>query len=188
MIQQFYRVVIENDRYKYVKMLRLFILFINVAALALVSYMEKDAFSFVWPLLILLSMFLIWSEKKLKKYKVFKLTNFTATGFIWAITGWLFTFHWWIALVVTIVAVLQFLVKNKYEVRFYPHEIYIQSFHKKIFHWLELQNVVLKDGMLTIDFKNNRIFQSEILAEESNVRNETEFNEFCRLQLTIIYN
>ena len=48
--------------------------------------------------------------------------------------------------------------------------------------WNELNNVILKDGLLTIDFKNNRLFQHIILNSDEDI-NEKEFNEFCRQQL-----
>ena len=40
-------------------------------------------------------------------------------------------------------------------------------------------NVILKDNILTIDFKNNKLIQVEI---ENNI-NEIQFNEFARQQL-----
>ena len=52
---------------------------------------------------------------------------------------------------------------------------------KKI-SWNELNNVVLKDGMLTLDFVNNHIFQVEIMETV----NEKEFNDFCREQLKAV--
>lgn len=48
--------------------------------------------------------------------------------------------------------------------------------------WNELNNVVLKDGLLTIDFKNNKIIQAEIT--ETQPVNEPEFNRFCNARLT----
>lgn len=58
--------------------------------------------------------------------------------------------------------------------------ILYNSFPKKTFDWKSLNNVVLKDGMLTIDFKNNRIIQH--LIEEKHI-DETAFNQFCVQQL-----
>jgi len=56
------------------------------------------------------------------------------------------------------------------------------SFPKRIILWNELQNIVLKDGILTIDFRNNKLIQQD-LDEEVTV-NEKEFNEFCKQQLS----
>ena len=43
-------------------------------------------------------------------------------------------------------------------------------------------NVVLKDGILTLDFKSNKIFQSELKENETPV-DEQKFNQFCTEQL-----
>lgn len=70
----------------------------------------------------------------------------------------------------------------KKKITILANETHIQynSFPKKMFSWENLNNVVLKDGMLTIDFKNNRIIQQ--LIEEKHI-DETAFNQFCTHQL-----
>ena len=52
----------------------------------------------------------------------------------------------------------------------------------KSYNWNEFSNVILKDELLTLDFKNNRLIQ---LAVEVNITpvNEIEFNEFCHILL-----
>jgi hypothetical protein len=47
-----------------------------------------------------------------------------------------------------------------------------------IFPWAEMDNVILKDNLLTIDFKSNKIIQVEIVEPARGV-DETEFNLFC---------
>jgi hypothetical protein len=53
------------------------------------------------------------------------------------------------------------------------------SFPKKIFQWTEVEQVVLKDGMLTIDLKNNKLIQFVISSKENNL-DEAQFNEHCK--------
>jgi hypothetical protein len=48
--------------------------------------------------------------------------------------------------------------------------------------WSTLSNVILKDNVLTIDYKNNKLLQQEI-DDSISLINEQEFNDFCRLQL-----
>ena len=55
-------------------------------------------------------------------------------------------------------------------------------FKTVIFPWTEMDNVILKDNLLTIDFKTNKIIQVEIL-ENSRMVDETEFNLFCKEQM-----
>ena len=73
-------------------------------------------------------------------------------------------------------------VKFPEEIAFDENEIVKNSFPKKRFSWSELNNVVLKDGLLTIDFKNNQLIQKEL---ESNTTEalENEFNAYAKLHL-----
>ena len=48
--------------------------------------------------------------------------------------------------------------------------------------WKDISNVIIKDGILTIDFKNNKLFQ-QLIDEKIQSINEKEFNDFCSQQL-----
>ena len=56
------------------------------------------------------------------------------------------------------------------------------SFPRRSIEWNELSNIILKDDLLTIDFKNNKIIQQLVDKTEATV-NEKEFNDFCFKQL-----
>ncbi len=47
-----------------------------------------------------------------------------------------------------------------------------------IYHWQEMDNVILKDRLLTIDFKSNKFIQAEIVIVAEEV-DENTFNLFC---------
>ena len=52
-------------------------------------------------------------------------------------------------------------------------------FKTVVFPWTEMDNVILKDNLLTIDLKSNKIIQVEIM-ENSRMVDETAFNLFCK--------
>ena len=52
----------------------------------------------------------------------------------------------------------------------------------KSYNCSEFSNVILKDELLTLDFKNNRLIQLVVDVNFTPV-NEIEFNEFCRILL-----
>lgn len=54
-----------------------------------------------------------------------------------------------------------------------------QGILKKKYNWDEFSNIIMKDGLLTLDFKNNKIRYYDIDEQV----NETEFNHFCRQRL-----
>jgi len=51
-------------------------------------------------------------------------------------------------------------------------------FKTVLFPWTAMENVMLKDNLVTIDFKTNRIIQVEIV-ESNKMVDEIEFNLFC---------
>ena len=73
-------------------------------------------------------------------------------------------------------------IKFPEEIGFDDEGITINAFSKKYYPWNLITNVVLKDGLLTIDYKDNRLFQKEIEEQVSPVL-ESEFNEFCSSKL-----
>jgi hypothetical protein len=53
--------------------------------------------------------------------------------------------------------------------------------------WSQLSNLILKDGLLTIDFVNNRLVQLPLDGSKNSV-DEFAFNDFCRKQLSVHQN
>lgn len=75
--------------------------------------------------------------------------------------------------------------KSNFEIGFSAQFIMFDNLFKKKYNWSEFNNIVLKDNILTLDFKNNRVYQRETIDEESDC-DEDEFNEWCRQQLARI--
>jgi len=48
--------------------------------------------------------------------------------------------------------------------------------------WNQLNNVILRNDLLTVDFKNNKILQLEVLDNIPGIK-EDEINGFCRSRL-----
>jgi hypothetical protein len=101
-------------------------------------------------------------------------------GFGYAIT----TLTWlkWqlivVGIIVFIVYILYYFATRRFQIQFSASNIVYSSFPKRTINWNELTNVIMKDGILTIDFKDNKLMQNE--TEGDDMINEKEFNEFCR--------
>ncbi len=54
---------------------------------------------------------------------------------------------------------------------------------QRIIEWSQLTNVIKRDDLLTLDFKNNRLMQVQIINGDDVPENE--FNQFCRQQLAV---
>lgn len=79
------------------------------------------------------------------------------------------------------------MIQNK-EIGFSHKEIMIKGFFKKRINWEELNQVIIKDDIITIDFKNNKLIQSETDDEEDDDYEvgDDEFNTFCRNRIGLI--
>lgn len=53
----------------------------------------------------------------------------------------------------------------------------------RLIEWNQLSNVIKKHDLLTIDFKNNKLLQVQVINADH--IDEDEFNEFCQQQLAV---
>src|SRR5258706_2179488 len=105
------------------------------------------------------------------------------TGFVYALICFIW-FKWHLYWIFSANVLFYFLYKSairKFEISFLPDKIIYPSIPKRNILWNELQNVILKDGILTLNFKNDKILQSEITDDD--FVSEKEFNDFCHTQL-----
>ncbi len=110
-------------------------------------------------------------------------------GLLIATIGWVINYRkldgpLWIPVLYFIAVLFEKQVKFPKEIAFDEEGIIINSFPKKSYRWGLFSNVVLKDCILTIDFKNNKLIQKET-QEDTTEQEEKEFNEFCKKQLAI---
>jgi hypothetical protein len=91
----------------------------------------------------------------------------------------------WIAIPVAILALIENAAKAPLEIGFTDAFIMMNHVPKKKYKWSDFNNIVLKDGYLTLDFRNNKLIQQEVLEDEDDDGDEDEFNEFCQKMLTI---
>ncbi len=52
-----------------------------------------------------------------------------------------------------------------------------KTYNNKQYNWDSFNNVVLKDGLLTLDFKNNKVLQLEL--DNAASPDQKHFNNFC---------
>jgi len=80
----------------------------------------------------------------------------------------------------------KYLSKNK-EIGFSEAGIVMSGLFPKQISWSELNNVIIKDDLLTMDFKNNKVFQRYTDDEEDDEYEveSDEFNEYCLGRLKV---
>jgi len=125
-------------------------------------------------LLILVFLWLLTIKKDSKSA-----TNKFRFFFTVIIIGWIVVPFYWAAVINLGLFIIQDITTRSPIVIFFEDRIIYPSFLKKTISWQQLNNVILKDGVLTIDCKNNRVYQNEIISDVD----EAVFNEFCKQQL-----
>ena len=174
-----YEIELKNDKektYFIISCILLFSNFITLIVLTIAADFNKIG-PFILSLLAATAIFLL---------KYFKKSN-EKLLFFWPF--FFFSFAWfvspydWLGYINLLFAVLDTISRKKLTVLFYNDKvIYPSAIPEKIL-WTEINNVILKDGIITIDLKNNKLIQNYLDEKYISV-NETDFNDFCVSKLT----
>jgi len=169
-----FEVVLKNDKARQYDRMALFIVLLNIAIFILTVFYssEKTIRIIAASGAVLAGLLLAAGNGRI--YRPLPLLLITIT---WGLLG-----NWWGACICLALGLLFQVSQRPLAVGVGKEAVLYPSFPKKTIQWSELNNLVLKDGLLTIDFKNNKILQSEIINSPVEL-NEKEFNDFCKEQL-----
>lgn len=144
-------------------------------------FFQNPKFNYVY-LAVIITMVIFWVVSWMKKKKTG--TACFRSGLFVAAIGWLIApqRNIFMAMLYILAGVLEKQVKLPEQIGFSNNEISFKAFPQKTMQWSEINNIIIKDGLLTIDKKNNKIFQKEIEGFIT-VDAEKEFNDFCLRQL-----
>ncbi len=177
-----FELALKNEKVKFYRTISWIIISSNIICLILLSAsgrFEKWGYLFA----AVLTFFSIWVSRYFKIAG--QQSSFYAPFFILILT-WLNTASWWVSVVNLFFLALDTIARRELVVKIFCDKIIYPSWPEKTIKWEELNNLVLKDGLLTIDFKNNKLLQQEIINDENDYGiNEKEFNAFCREMINI---
>ena len=186
-IMEKFELVLKNEKRGLYKRITLFILILNFiffiyGAIATNQQAERKWFIF-GAVVILLSIFISWYRNT--QYSPLT-THHSLYSAIYAavIFSWILLKNYWLALAHLILLLLYLSANRNKIIRFMAAHIFLPGRPGKKIEWKDVTNVVLKDGMLSLDFKNNRLMQAPIL-ENWTREEEQAFNAFCYDQINI---
>lgn len=104
---------------------------------------------------------------------------FITGAIIWATSG-----NYLIAALLFIFSGTGFYANRLLIIHFSTGGITYPSFPEKFFHWEEVSQAILKDGILTIDLKNNQLLQFSLGQQVIQSLDENAFNRFCSGHIT----
>ncbi len=178
-----FTIELKNEKVKSYKKSIIAIIVLNIIfflILAITSEINKIKLFSILLIGLLLSSFAIQYYLQ-KKNNTF---NAVLTSIIFIIFTHLFLQFWWQALAMAIISLFYYYAIRKLQLSISKDGISYPSFPPKNIEWMELNNLILKDHLLTIDFKSNKLVQAEIKSDEKDVViDEKDFNDFCRQQL-----
>ncbi len=177
-----FEITLRNDKVKQYNSMALFIVLLNIAVFILTVFYSADEFTrnsaLTGAVLSLLTLGVgWWMAKKGNADGKLKYLPLMIITIVWAMIG-----NWWAVVLCAMLTFLFATSQRRLQLGVDKNEVSYPSFPQRSIRWDELNNIVLKDGLLTIDFKNDKILQSEIIESSAGL-NEQEFNEFCREQL-----
>jgi hypothetical protein len=175
-------IILKNEKYRLYDRFAIFIFLLNSAAIIVTlfitgkSQLEKGT-GWISTLSLLTAITVYFNSSKKVKKEYYFLFATLFTSFYWILMGF-----WWLGMLLVLLAALYHFSKQEPIVQVSAGKIKYPSFPARTIHWQQVNNVLLKEGLLTIDFKNNKFIQ-QALEENKNAVNEQEFNDFCRQQL-----
>jgi hypothetical protein len=175
-----YVVTLKNKHNRYIDIMGLFLSIFSVACFT--NQLIYSGYASVAYLLgaVFVAGMIAWNQYQIaRKKKVYYSRALLIAALVWM----KMPYFQWLAFVFIILALLEYQAKHATEIGFSDNEILINSMFKKRYQWSQFTNIILKDGLLTLDFTSNRILQREIEDDDDSEADEDEFNEYCRQQL-----
>ncbi len=182
-MKQEYQFYFLNDRYKYSLLFKWVFVVVNIIAMTFISFKSNKTGGYLFCLGILVLLVIDFFTTKKREININQKFEFDLLLW-WVVFYWVIFEQYWIAAACFLVFLAYLSQKKFFKIFFSASNISLNSFPKKSISYTQLQNIVLKDGLLTIDFKNNKIIQASIITSLPTVDDEASFNQFCQQKLT----
>lgn len=178
-----FEITLKNEKLKQYDRIALFILIINFALfiyLALTTDIKSIKIAAIIGIAIIITAlsieYFLFSTKQ-NQGSIYKMFAEYGVALVWLQMGF-----WWIGIAIFLLGLLYMISKRPLLVSIIKEKITYPSFPKKTLSWSDLNNIVLRDGLLTIELKNDKFIQQPIDESKTSI-NEQDFNDFCREQL-----
>jgi hypothetical protein len=172
-----YSIAIPNDKATTYKVVTLIIAIINALAFGYAYLRSQQGIGIVlMGALIATGSLIIYSIRNNQKNALpFKIEiSFGICAIIWFVTG-----NVWLGLPLLIFALLGMIINKKPIVQVNEAGIFYPSFSGSNWPWDTIEWVILKDGILTIEKKDNHLLQITLDKQVATNINEIDFNSYC---------
>jgi hypothetical protein len=172
-----YVVSLKRENARRTDLASFFLLLFSILAFIFVQIrsFQVNYFLSIAAVILLAGIFINISESRKGKEMYFR-NWLLAAGLFWI--G--MPFFQWMLLVFIFFALMEGQAKYPLEIGFNTDQIVLNTFIKRRISWSGLESVILKDGILTMNFKNEKILQKEVLNDNESEAVEAEFNLYCQ--------
>lgn len=175
-----YVVTLKNNHSKYVNIFSVSLLCVSATLFLAEQWLSPVAgriYLFCPIAIIFLVVFNLYKKKKEQGFVSYK------TGLFIAAIGWAtMPYFSWLFLPFVVLGILERGARLPLEIGFADNKIVINTLIRRSYEWTDFNNIILKDSLLTLDFKNNRLLQRETVDDDDDA-GEDEFNDYCQKQL-----
>lgn len=173
-----FAVAIKNPKTRFYYLITSIIVFIHVIVFVFLLFSDKyshDSFGCLFLLVLYLVMRLYISRKNKIRFYIDQI------AYLILAASWLAMRNYELMAICIALGVLYHFSLQKIRFVFTESSFRKTNFPSVEYAWKDVENVILRDDILTIDFKNNKLIQCEI--DEDTSINEREFNHFAIEQL-----
>lgn len=178
---QVFTCTIINDKRKLYQLFAYGIIILNMITQLLFDYQHttKNISLNIIVYVVVLLLLIGWDVYLIKNKK-----QYQSLGIIILLLGfrWFQLGYQWPFFINLILWALYIASRRKLNIYISPAQVEYPSLPVRKMQWSEISNLVLKDGILTIDGYNNKLYQHYISDITPKV-SEAEFNDFCSKQL-----
>ncbi len=173
-----FEIILKNEKIKSYRSIVLFVLLLNLSLFILMLFYDVYRYEAASAIL-LVGIYIFMRLYFIKKYNQ---GNYLDQVLLFVLAGcWFGLQNYYMVIALVIVGVLYHFALQKLKIVFTTQKVMKLNFPEKEYLWNGFNNVILKDNILTLDFKNNHLVQAEV--EEPKNINEKQFNSFAQAQL-----
>jgi hypothetical protein len=170
-------IILPNDKAATYKVVTFIIAFMNLIFLGFIRYKETSPTAQFF-----LGFGLIWLLSSIVRYSFFKSSRkiiFIIIPLFVCSLIWLFMGFYVLGIISFLFSFFGFQANKPLKVKASKAGILYPTFPAKLFEWKEVEQVLIKDNVLTIDLKNNKLIQISISEQENEKLEHQAFNAFC---------
>ncbi len=174
-----YTFILPNEKAATYKVVTFIIAIINLLAFTLMKIKSENTevnmilipMGFSIMLFPFIYYFIFKKNKNIRSFNV----SFIMCGIVWFFLGMVLP-----GMLLIVFSIFGFLTNKDFKIEILKDEIVYPSFPKKHYLWNEVEQIVLKDNILSIDLKNNKLMQFTLTEKDNKDIDQHAFNDFCK--------